>query len=232
MMKSFGIAATLGFAFIALAFGQSIGAGAAVAALGADAMRAGHDGAAVAVFLLVCNPVQMVTLALATRMTGEDLFAYLALDVPRRRGVTAAVAALAVLLLATDLLTVALGRPLVPPFDLDVHRTALAEGALLPLWIGMIVVAPVSEEILFRGFLFRGFIQEPRNVLPGILAISLTWALLHGQYDWFGVAEVFVLGLFFGLARLLSGSTTLTILLHMLVNLVSVAEVAVMLGWV
>ena len=42
-----------------------------------------------------------------------------------------------------------------------------------------------------------------------------------------GMAELFL-----GLARLLSGSTTLTILLHMLVNLVSVVEAAVMLGWV
>jgi membrane protease YdiL (CAAX protease family) len=107
----------------------------------------------------------------------------------------------------------------------------LAEGALLPLWVAMIVVAPVGEEILFRGFLFRGFIHEPRDAFPGILAISLIWAVLHLQYDWFGTALVFVLGLFLGLVRLWSGSTTLVILLHMLVNLESVAETAAVLGW-
>jgi membrane protease YdiL (CAAX protease family) len=231
-MKRFGIAATLGFAFVALAFGQSLGADVAAAAWGADVMRAGRDGGALAVFLLVGNPVQVVTLALAIRMTGEDPFAYLALDVPPRRIVAAAVAGLAVLLFSGDMLTVALGRSLVPPFELDVHRTALTENALLPLWLGMIVVAPVGEEILFRGFLFRGFIHEPRNVIPGILAISLIWALLHVQYDWFGTAEVFVLGVFLGFARLWSGSTTVAILLHMLVNVVSVTEAAVVLGWV
>lgn len=230
-MKTFGIAATLGFAFIALVFGETIGLEAVRAAVGGDIARASRDGAAVAVSLLVGNPIQVVTLALATRMTGEDLFAYLGLDVPRRRVVIAAIAALAVLIAAGDLLTLAFGRDLVPAFQLEVHRTAQSEGALLPLWVAMIVVAPVGEEILFRGFLFRGFIHEPRNAVPGILAISLIWSLLHVQYDWFGTALVFALGVFLGFVRLWSGSTTLTIVLHMLVNLESVVETLVVLGW-
>jgi membrane protease YdiL (CAAX protease family) len=230
-MKSFGIAATLGLAYLALEFGRSLGVDVAMAAMGPEVIRAGRDGAAVAVFLLVCNPVQVVTLGLAARMTGEDLLAYFALTVPRRRDLVIAAGGFAVLLLAMDLLTAALGRPVVSPFELDIHRTALAEGALVPLWIGLLVAAPVGEEILFRGFLFRGFIQERRNVLPGILAISLIWAVLHGQYDWFGVTQVFVLGTYLGLARLLSGSTTLAILLHMLANIINVVEVAIVMGW-
>jgi len=231
-MRTFGIAATLGFAFVSLMFGQAVGFGAMSAAVGPEVTSSGYDGAAVAVALLVGNPIQVITLALAARMTGEDLFAYLGLNVPQRRDVAIAVAGLALLILIGDGLTLALGRNLASPFELDIHRTALAEGALLPLWIAMIVVAPVGEEILFRGFLFRGFIHEPRNVLPGILAISLIWALLHLQYDWLGTALVFLLGLFLGLVRLWFGSTTLVILLHMLVNLESVLETVVVLGWV
>ncbi len=231
-MRAFGIAATLGFAFVALIFGLAVGDGAMSAAVGPVVTPTGYDGAAVAVAVLAGNPIQVITLALAVRMTGEDLFAYLALNAPRQRDVAIAVAGLALLILIGDGLTLALGRNLASTFELDIHRTALAEGALLPLWIAVIVVAPVGEEILFRGFLFRGFIHEPRNVLPGILAISLIWALQHFQYDWFGNAQVFVLGLFLGLVRLWSGSTTLTILLHMLVNLESVVETAAVLGWV
>jgi uncharacterized protein len=231
-MRSFGIAATLGFAFVALMFGEAVGDVARSAAVGPLLTPTGFDGAAVAVALLAGNPIQVITLALAARMTGEDLFAYLALNAPRRREAVIAVAGLALLILIGDGLTLALGRDLASTFELDIHRTALAEGALLPLWVAMIVVAPVGEEILFRGFLFRGFIHEPRNALPGILAISLIWAVLHLQYDWFGTALVFVLGLFLGLVRLWSGSTTLVILLHMLVNLESVVETAAVLGWV
>jgi membrane protease YdiL (CAAX protease family) len=231
-MRSWGIAATLGFAFIAFTFGQAVGIVAVTAAMGAELIRASYDGAAVAVSVLVGIPVQVVTLALAARLTGENLLSYLALDAPRRLDVIVAVAGLAVLIVAANLLTLAVGRELVTPFQLEIHRSALAEGAVLSLWIALIVAAPVGEELLFRGFLFRGFVREPRNALPGILAISLIWSLLHAQYDWFVVGQVFAIGVFLGYMRFYSGSTTLAILLHMLLNLESVAETVIVLGWV
>jgi uncharacterized protein len=231
-MKAWGIAATLGFAVLAFGFGQLVGVGAVTAAMGADLSRVANDGAAVAVSVLVGNPAQIVTLALAARITGEDLLKYFALDVPRRRDAIIAVVGLALVILIVDAVTLALGRELVPPFQLQIHRTAAAEGALISLWLALIVVAPVGEELLFRGFLFRGFVREPREALPGILAISLIWSLLHVQYDWFGASQVFALGMLLGYVRLYSGSTTLVILLHMLLNLESVAETVVALGWV
>jgi membrane protease YdiL (CAAX protease family) len=103
---------------------------------------------------------------------------------------------------------------------------------LLSLWVALIVVAPVGGELLFRGFLFRGFVREPRDALPGILAISLIWSVLHIQYDRFGASLVFGLGVLLGYVRLYSGSTILVILLHALVNLESVLETVVALGWV
>ena len=231
-MKIWGIAATLGFAVLAFVFGLAVGNDAMTAALGADPSRGAYDGAAVAVSLLVGNPVQIVTLGLAARMTGEDLLEYFALNLPRRRDVIVAVAGLAVVIIACDLLTLAFGRELVPAFQLQIHRSAQAEGALISLWFALIVVAPVGEELLFRGFLFRGFVREPRDALPGILAISLIWSLLHIQYDWFGASLVFGLGVLLGYVRLYSGSTTLVILLHALLNLESVLETVVVLGWV
>jgi len=231
-MKTWGIAATLGFAVVAFVFGQAVGFGAMSVAMGADLSRSAFDGAAVAVSLLIGTPVQIVTLALAARMTGEHLLAYFALDWPRRRDAIVAVAALAAVIVAGDALTLAFGRELVPAFQLEIHRSAQAQGALISLWLALIVVAPVGEELLFRGFLFRGFVREPRDALPGILAISLIWSLLHIQYDWFGAGLVFAIGVLLGYVRFYSGSTTLAILLHGLLNLESVAETVVALGWV
>lgn len=230
-MRSWGIAATLGFALLAFVFGQAVAFAVSTAALGTDLARAGYDAAAVTVFLLIGNPVQVITLALAARMTGEDMLSYLALNMPRRRDVIIAVAGLAVLILAANLLTLAAGFQLVPTFQIEIHRSALAQGAVLALWVALIVAAPIGEEILFRGFLLRGFIRERRDVLPGILAISLLWALLHVQYDWFGAALVFAIGVYLGYVRYFSGSTTLVIILHMLLNLESVVETVLALGW-
>src|SRR5262249_646072 len=108
-MKIWGIAATLAFAVLAFVFGLAVGNDALTAALGADPSGSGYDGGGVGVSVLVGNPVQVVTLGLAARMTGEDLLAYFALDVPRRRDVIIAVAGLAVLILVADLLTLAFG---------------------------------------------------------------------------------------------------------------------------
>jgi membrane protease YdiL (CAAX protease family) len=231
-MKVWGLAATLGFSVLAFVFGQAVGIGALSAAMGSDSLLTSYNGSAVAISLLVGNPVQIITLALAVRMTGEGVFRYFALNVPRWRDVIIAVAGLVVVILAGDVLTLALGRDLVPPFQLQIYRSARAEGALISLWLALIVVAPVGEELLFRGFLFRGFVREPRDALPGILAIALIWSLLHIQYDWFGAGLVFVIGILFGFVRLYSGSTTLVILLHMLLNLESLLETVVVLGWV
>lgn len=229
-MKIWGFAATLGFAVLAFGFGQAVGVGALTALKAFDPARVDYDGTAIAIVTLLGNPVQVITLVLAGRLTGEDMLAYFALNVPRWRDVTIAVAGLAAVILVGDALTLAFGHDLVPPFQLQIHRSAQADGTLILLWLALIVAAPVGEEILFRGFLFRGFVREPRDALPGILAITLIWSLLHIQYDWFGTSLVFGIGLLLGYVRLYSGSTTLVILLHMLLNFESMLETVAVLG--
>ncbi len=230
-MKIWGLWATLGFAILAFVLGQAVGLAALAAIKTFDPLRADYDGTSIAVVTLIANPVQTVTLWLAARLVGTDALPYLGLNVPRWRDVALAVGALAVAIAASDAATVALGRDIVPPFQIEMHRSAVQEGTLPWLFLGILVAAPIGEELLFRGFLFRGFVHQPRDSVPGIVAIALTWALLHVQYDWFGTGLVFLIGLLFGYVRLVSGSTTLVILLHMLLNLESVAETLVVLGW-
>ena len=90
--------------------------------------------------------------------------------------------------------------------------------------LGAIVVAPAGEEIMFRGFLFRGWARSERSAWPAIIVISVLWAGLHVQYDWTGVAQIFVIGLFLGWMRWRSGSTLLTFVLHALFNLEGTME--------
>ena len=87
-----------------------------------------------------------------------------------------------------------------------------------------IVVAPAGEEITFRGFLFRGWVRSERSAWPAIVVISLLWATLHVQYDWTGMLQIFVVGLFLGWTRLRSNSTLLTFILHALFNLEGTLE--------
>ncbi len=229
--KAWGLGATLGLGALAFILGQAVALAALTAFRGFDPAQVNSDGTAIALVALVANPVQVITLVLAVRMTGTNLLDYFALDIPRGRDVAIAVGGLIVVIVLGDLLTYALGRDVVPAFQTDIHRTAQADHTLPWLWLAIVVVAPIGEELLFRGFLFRGLVREPRDRLPGILVISLIWSLLHIQYDWFGASLVFAVGVLFGYTRLYARSTTLTILLHMLLNLESIVETVYVLGW-
>jgi uncharacterized protein len=231
-MKTWGILTTFGFAILAFVLGQSVGL-AALAAVGSiDFSTIDRDGTAVAVLTLVANPIQVVTLMLAARLTGSSAWEYFALALPRGRDVAIALGILVVAIVLADVVTYVSGHEIVPAFQLDITRTSQANGTLVLLLLAVVVAAPIGEELMFRGFLFRGLVNEPRNSLPAIVVISLIWALLHaGQYDLFGVSLIFAIGMLFGYARYLTGSTALTILMHMLFNLESMAETALALKW-
>jgi membrane protease YdiL (CAAX protease family) len=115
----------------------------------------------------------------------------------------------------------------VTTFQLQSYTSAAAEGWLPAMVVAAIVIAPAGEEILFRGFLFRGWARSQHSAWPAIVAISVLWAGLHVQYDWTGMLQIFVIGLFLGWMRLRSGSTLLTFVLHALFNLEGTLETAV-----
>jgi membrane protease YdiL (CAAX protease family) len=91
--------------------------------------------------------------------------------------------------------------------------------ALAGFWITLAVTAPICEEIIFRGFLMRGW-SESRIGAPGaIMLSSLLFTAIHVQYNLPTLVTVFGLSLVFGVMRWRSGSTALTILLHMVWNI-------------
>ncbi len=49
------------------------------------------------------------------------------------------------------------------------------------------------------------------------------------QYDWTGIVQIFVVGLFLGWMRRLSGSTLLTFMLHALFNIEGTLETVIQL---
>lgn len=89
-----------------------------------------------------------------------------------------------------------------------------ASEILLPLLI--LVIAPVVEEMLFRGVLFEAL----STALPPVVVVILTagiFSLIHGNLP--QIIATFVLGLHCGLARAATGSVAAPILLHAVNNL-------------
>ena len=217
-----GLWATLGW--VILAFFLSAIAGLVVLLIWRpDAITGGtdmlKDGPLISITTVASAVVQVGTLVLAAGLARWPAGEYLGLVRPATRPALIAIAILVVFLLGYDVLTYLLGRDVVTPFQVDTYRTARDGGTLLLLWLTFVVVAPVAEEIMFRGFLFRGWVTSERSAIPAILVISLLFAAIHVQYDWFGILQVFFVGLLLGLVRWRSGSTVLTILMHVLINL-------------
>jgi len=177
------------------------------------------DGILVTAFILISNPIGIAILWLAARLAKADPAQYLALRWPKPRDAMIGVALLVGLIALSDVLLYLSGRDLVTQFQLQSYTSAAAEGILPAMLFAAIIVAPAGEEVLFRGFA-----RTEHQVWPAIVLLSLLWAALHIQYDWTGLLQIFVIGLFLGWVRWRSGSLVLTFLLHALFNLEGTLE--------
>jgi membrane protease YdiL (CAAX protease family) len=175
---------------------------------------------------IAAAPGELAVIWLAIRLARCRAVDYLALVWPRRCDLALGFVCIAVLLPFADLTSHLAGEPIVPDFVRDLYVTGRDGGTLWLLAIALIIVAPLTEELVFRGFLFRGVAASRAGVGGAILISSALWAVMHIQYSPFFIAHIFVIGLLFGWLRWRSGSTTLTLILHAFVNLASLLQIA------
>jgi membrane protease YdiL (CAAX protease family) len=226
-MRIWGYWATFGWAVLAFIAGQSIALAVLLVLRLSDLhslIDTPFDGVSVTLFVMIANPVTVAVIALAVRLAPAPQADYLALLRPTANDMRVGIVWLVGLIAVGDALLYVSGRPLVTPFQLQSYATAAASGWLPALLAGAILVAPAGEEILFRGFLFRGWARSDRAVWPATVVISLLWAALHVQYDWTGILQIFIIGLLLGWMRRRSGSLLLTFVLHALFNLEGTLE--------
>jgi membrane protease YdiL (CAAX protease family) len=97
-------------------------------------------------------------------------------------------------------------------------RLGLAPVVVAIKVVGMVLLAPIVEEILFRGFVFR-LVERTRLGSNGAVVIAaVLFAALHVQYFGLALLQVFADGVLLGLARKTSRSVPLCILMHALGN--------------
>ncbi len=158
--------------------------------------------------------------ALARDITVRD---YLALQWRGGKGIAKWCVVLLLFVIATDLGMYLLHGRVVPESMEKVYATAYFPPLL---WFAFVVIAPVTEELFFRGFMFKGIRHSAVGPAGAVVLTSLAWALMHAQYDLYGIAIVFLGGLLLGYARLRSGSLYVPIVMHVLQNIVATFEVA------
>lgn len=225
--QPWGRFATLGLGIFALLAGQIIAIMALVMYYGGGlSLLPDLNGNGVAVTLIIAasTPIQVMLLFLFAWRRSSSATDYLGLTLPTRSELVFGLVAVAALIVTGDLLSWLLGQDIVTPFQSEIYQTASAAGWLPLLWLAVVVGAPVGEEILFRGFLFRGWLRAPHDTWPVIVVAALIWALMHVQYDLYIIFWVFVSGVLLGWLRWATGSTLLTILLHGVINFEAMLE--------
>jgi uncharacterized protein len=110
-------------------------------------------------------------------------------------------------------------RPLVgapPQFE-----TALE----IPLWaLVAVVVGPLGEEALFRGFLFRGIAGSRLGVVGAVAVSTVLWGGLHLPRNLLGALFIAMDGALLGVARARTGSLTPAVAMHAGFNLIAWIE--------
>lgn len=91
--------------------------------------------------------------------------------------------------------------------------------------VGIVILAPITEELIFRGILYWKIKNTRLKHIGAILIPAILFAIIHIQYsEILSIGIIFIDGLFYGLARHFSKSVVLAIILHALSNLGAVLE--------
>jgi len=138
------------------------------------------------------------------------------------------IAIIILVMIGSDALTYLLHRDIVPPFMVNIFETA---GSIPLLLFAIILVAPIIEELFFRGFMFRGLQYSKVGPIGAILITSLLWSSIHLQYNLYQIAILLVTGLVFGWARVKTNSIIPCIAMHMTLNVLSTFELVIYLKY-
>jgi len=182
----------------------------------------GGEPQALALSVIMGLPATLAAVWLAIRIKKASFADYLALHWPSWKQLLFGAVGLVLIVVAWETMSRSLGREATPGFMTDLLKTGRDKGAAFFLLFAFSVAAPMSEEVLARGFLYRGWSASFLRVPGAIILSSLLWTVVHLQYDLYFLAEVFSIGLWFGYMRYRSNSLWLTIVLHALNNLTAV----------
>lgn len=174
---------------------------------------------------IICGlPAALAVLWVAIRMKKRAFADYLALRWPQGRELVQALAMSVVVLACLDLISFFAGKPVSPEFVVDTMRNAKAAGMIWLVLIALCVAAPVAEELIFRGFAYRGWARSFLRRGGAIALTAVLFAIVHLQYDAFYLGGIVVIGLLLGYLRYRSNSTWLTVIMHGFYNLVAAMQ--------
>lgn len=145
---------------------------------------------------------------------------------PAAGEIAVALAGLLLVLGAYNLLSYLI-RPDLFMADVAPFRPMLEAPAWPVMALAVGLGAPISEELLFRGFLLSALARWGVGFWPAALVANMAWTSFHIGYSVAGLLEVFIGGLYISWLLWRSGNLWLPIIAHVATNVVFLAIVAV-----
>lgn len=124
------------------------------------------------------------------------------------------------LLITTNLFSVDLQQRQARPFS---ETMLVTQGQYLMAFITLVVLAPVVEELLFRGYLY-GKLRNSFKPLSSIVVTSLAFGFAHlwagpdNSLQWAVAIDTFALSIVMSISREYTGAIWVPVLMHMIKN--------------
>lgn len=188
----------------------------------------GNDGTVVSYSIIIGCALLVTVSVLIVRLKGGSVRQYLALK-PFAFSIGMKMLGLLILfMMGSQVLTYFLEEtPLV--FVDPLYQSVSSVWLLI---FAMVIVAPLYEEVVFRGILWSAISEQFKaplysahhGAIVASVVTSLIFAVIHVQYGIYEISTIVVLALLFCYARAKSGSLLLPILLHMINNGVAMGQ--------
>ena len=169
---------------------------------------------------IVCTGLTIVFVKIRGRASIAE---YLGLKPITKKRILILLAITAGLVALSSAIDLIIEEPVNPDYMLSAYNTSIWP---VLFWIAVVIFGPAFEEIFFRGFLFEGFRQSRLGIPGTVVLTALMWALLHVQYDIYGMSIIFVFGIVLGIVRYKTNSLFSTVLMHVFWNMVAMIELA------
>ncbi|MFZ1101296.1 MAG: type II CAAX endopeptidase family protein [Hyphomicrobiaceae bacterium] len=181
-----------------------------------------------------------LTVVVAIAAARKPVLAYLAVTRPGARGVLGAMGLgilgyvmLGALYFALSRLKAALGAESVQalPATLTGAQAEFGTAAvLISLWAGMVVAAPIAEEMFYRGFLYRGLAATRLGAAGAIVLTSVLFGLCHAPgFGWERVVGTGLIGVLLGILRWRTDNLVVPIVAHATMNLLGATMITLVL---
>lgn len=235
--QPWGFWSSVGWTVLAVIVGMAAAIAVAILIARWDASHASYQflfrngNPAASSVLLVLYSVIIAMLALAARASGSSASEYLGLVRPRGRYALCAILCVVLPLFLAYAHTLAFDyREFFRPHGFD--RARAANGLFIHVAM-VVIVGPVMEEVVFRGFLYRGLSHTWLGIAGTVVVTSAAWALLHYDKNAAGIIDTAVHGIAWGWLRWHTGSLWAPIASHIAYNGIVVAMIlASLYGWV